>query len=63
MKTFNSVALTFSGLILLACSPDNSTKTKLFEDQRNVLDKAKEVDNIVQKQSQQLQQNVEQQSQ
>lgn len=63
MKTFNAVALIFSGLILLACSPDNSTKTKLFEDQRNVLDKAKEVDNMVQKQSQQLQQNVEQQSQ
>lgn len=62
MKTFNAVALIFSGLILLACSPDNSSKTKLFEDQRNVLDKAKEVDNVVQKQTQQLQQNLEQQS-
>jgi hypothetical protein len=63
MKPFNTIALIITSVALLACSPDNSSKTRLFKEERNALDNAKAVDNAVQQQTQQLQQNVEQQSQ
>ena len=47
----------------LACTPDNSSKTKLFEDQRNALDKAKGVENTVQQQLLDTQKNAEKQTQ
>lgn len=50
-------------LLLPACSPDNTPKPKLFEEQRSALDKAKAVDSTVQQQTQQLQQNVDKQTQ
>jgi len=51
-------------LVLLACSPDNNAaKTKLFEDQRAVLEKAKTVDNAVQQQADEARQNIEKQTQ
>lgn len=63
MKVFHTAVLIFTSLALLACSPDNTPKTKLFEEERNALDKAKAVENTVQQQTQQIQQNVDKQSQ
>ena len=63
MKPTHYMLFILTSLILLACSPDNTPKTKLFEEQRNALDKAKAVDSTVQQQTQQLQQNLEKQSQ
>jgi ABC-type enterochelin transport system substrate-binding protein len=63
MKSLNYLLLILTSLLLLACGPDNSPKTKLIEEQRNALDKAKEVDITVQKQMQETQQNVEKQTQ
>lgn len=63
MKPTHYMLFILTGLMLIACSPDNTPKTKLFEEQRNALDKAKEVDKTVQQQTQQLQQNVDKQSQ
>jgi ABC-type enterochelin transport system substrate-binding protein len=63
MKPVNFIFLIFTSLLLLACSPDNTPKTKLFEEQRNALDKAKAVDSTVQQQTQQLQQSEEKQTQ
>ncbi len=63
MKPMNSMILVLVSLLLAACSPDNSPKPKLFEEQRSALDKAKAVDNTVQQQTQQLQQNVDKQTQ
>ncbi|HEY6095987.1 MAG TPA: hypothetical protein VIU93_13645 [Gallionellaceae bacterium] len=49
--------------LLAACNRDDSAKqAKLFEEQRNALDKAKAVDSAVQKQAQELQQNLNKQS-
>jgi hypothetical protein len=48
---------------VLGCSPDNSPKTKLFQEERTALEKAKAVESTLQQQSQQLQQNVEKQTQ
>lgn len=63
MKAINiTLALLFS-LMTLACTPDNSSKTKLFEDQRNALDKAKGVENTVQQQLLDTQKNAEKQTQ
>ena len=53
----------FASMTLLACGPDNSPKTKLFEEQRAALEKAKGVENTVQQQTQEAQQNVEKQTQ
>lgn len=63
MKPMNCMMLILASLLLPACSPDNSPKPKLFEEQRNALDKAKAVDSAVQQQTQQLQQNVDKQTQ
>jgi outer membrane biogenesis lipoprotein LolB len=63
MKPMNSMMLILVSLLLSACSPDNSPKPKLFEEQRRALDKAKAVDSTVQQQTQQLQQNVDKQTQ
>ena len=63
MKTLNLLPIVLSSFILLGCSPDNSSKTKLFEEQRNALDKAKAVDSTVQKQIQEAQQNEAKQTQ
>ena len=52
-----------ANLLLSGCGPDNNNKTKLFEDQRNALDKAKQIDNKVQQQTQEMQQNLEKQTQ
>ena len=63
MKPTKYMLLILASLLLPACSPDNSPKPKLFEEQRSALDKAKAVDSTVQQQTQQLQQNVDKQSQ
>jgi len=63
MKSTNYLLILLSSLLLLACSPDNSAKTKLFEEQRTALEKAKGVENTVQKQTQEVQQGVEKQTQ
>lgn len=63
MKTLTYFLLLSTCLLLPACTPDNSAKTKLFEDQRNALDKAKAVDAIVQQQNLQTQQSLEKQAQ
>ena len=62
MKTTNTTALIFTCLAMIACSPDTTPKTKLFEEERSALEKAKAVESTVQQQTQQLQQNVEQQN-
>ena len=63
MKTLNILMLLFASMSLLACGPDNSPKTKLFEEQRAALKKAKGVENTVRQQTQEAQQNVEKQTQ
>ena len=63
MKSLNYLIILLTSLVLAGCSPDSSAKTKLFEEQRSALDKAKEVDSKIQQQTQQLQQSVDKQSQ
>lgn len=63
MKPTKCVLFILVSLLLPACSPDNSPKPKLFEEQRSALDKAKTVDSKVQEQTLQLQQSVEKQTQ
>jgi hypothetical protein len=63
MKSINYLLIVLTSLLLLACSPDNSAKTKLFEEQRNALEKAKGVENTVQQQMQETRQNEEKQTQ
>lgn len=63
MKSFNYLIILLSSLASLACSPDNSSKTKLFEDQRIALEKAKGAASSVQQQAQEMQQNMEKQTQ
>lgn len=63
MKSYNYLLIILSGFIMLGCSPDNSAKTKLFEQERAALEKAKAVESTVQQQSQLLQQNAEKQTQ
>ena len=58
----NYLVILICSLLLTACSPDNTPKTKLFEDQRNALNKAKEIDSKIQQQALELQQNIEKQS-
>ena len=58
----NYLVIFICSLLLAACSPDNTAKTKLFEDQRNALNKAKEIDSKIQQQALELQQNIEKQS-
>jgi hypothetical protein len=61
MKKINTLLITLIGLQLLACGPDKTPPPKLFEEQRTVLDKA--VEDTVQQQNQNMQQNLEKQSQ
>lgn len=63
MKPQHYLTIVLTSLLLLACSPDNGSKTKLFEEQRNALEKAKGVENTVQQQAQEVQQNIEKQTQ
>jgi outer membrane lipoprotein-sorting protein len=63
MKPLNFLCILLTSLLIAACSPDNSAQTKLFEQQRSALDKAKDVSNTVQQQSQEAQQNMEKQTQ
>lgn len=63
MKSKHYLAIVVTSLLLLACSPDNGAKTRLFEEQRGALEKAKEVENTVRQQTQEAQQNVEKQTQ
>jgi ABC-type enterochelin transport system substrate-binding protein len=63
MKPYNLLLLILTSLLLLACGPDNSAKTRLFEEQRSALDKAKGVENTVQQQMQETRQNEEKQTQ
>jgi hypothetical protein len=63
MKKINTLLITLIGLQLLACGPDKTPPPKLFEEQRTVLDKAKAVEDTVQQQNQNMQQNLEKQSQ
>lgn len=63
MKSCNYFLIMLTGFIVLGCSPDNSAKTKLFEQERATLEKAKAVESTVQQQTQQLQQNAEKQTQ
>ena len=63
MKSFNYLIILLTSVILLGCSPDNNAKTKLFEEQRTALEKAKTVESSVQQQTQEAQQSVEKQTQ
>jgi hypothetical protein len=63
MKSPNYLCVLLTSLLIAACSPDNSAQTRLFEQQRSALDKAKDVANTVQQQSQEARQNVEKQTQ
>jgi hypothetical protein len=63
MKILNYLAITLISIMITGCGPDKSPAPKLFEEQRNALDKAKTVETTVQQQNQDLQQNVEKQTQ
>ena len=64
MKTLNYLFILLASLILIACSPDNNTaKTKLFEEQRSALEKAKGIEKTLEQQSKETQQSVEKQTQ
>lgn len=63
MKTHNYWLLSASFIMLAACSPDNTQKAKLFEEQRSALDKAKAVEGLVQQQNQDTQKKLEQPNQ
>jgi len=63
MKTSSIAVFAITSLLLVACGPDSKPQTKLFETERNALDKAKAVDSALQQQTQQLQQDVEKQTQ
>lgn len=63
MKLNTCLFIILTGFVVPGCSPDNSAKTKLFEQERATLEKAKAVESTVQQQTQQLQQNAEKQAQ
>ena len=63
MKSLNCLIILLTSLVLAGCSPDSSAKTKLFEEQRAVLEKAKAVESSVQQQTQEMQQSIEKQTQ
>lgn len=63
MKYLNYLFILATSLLLPACGPDKAPAPKLFEEQRNALDKAKEVESKVQQQAQELQKNMEKQTQ
>ena len=61
-SSLSHLAILLTSLSLFACNHDDSTKAKLFEEQRAALEKAKAVESIVQKQAQELQQNINKQA-
>lgn len=63
MNYLKLMLISLTSLLLLACSPDNSPKPKLFEEQRNALDQAKAVNKAAEQQAKDLQQNVDKQTQ
>lgn len=63
MKYLNYFIILTTSLVLIACSPDNSPKPKLFEEQRNALDQAKGIDAKVQQQADETNKSMEKQSQ
>jgi uncharacterized protein YcfL len=68
MKSKNYLLIALASVILIACSPDQETQTKdtqtiLFEAQRNALEKAKAVESTVQQQAQEMQKNMDKQTQ
>jgi uncharacterized protein YcfL len=68
MKPKNYLLIALTSVILIACSPDQETETKdtqtrLFETQRNALDKAKAVESTVQQQAEEMQKNMDKQTQ
>jgi len=62
MKLLQYVSMIYVSLLFIGCSPDKNTQTKLFEDQRKALDKAKAIEAVVQQQNQQVQQNLDSQT-
>lgn len=62
MKSPTYLIILLTSSLLLACNHDDGSKAKLFEEQRTALEKAKAVENIVQKQAQDLKQNADKQS-
>lgn len=63
MNTIKTLLVILSSMFLLACGPDKTPPPKLFEDQRNALDKAKAIEDTVQQQNQNMQQSLEKQTQ
>lgn len=63
MKSTSYFIMLLTSLILPGCSPDNNAKTKLLEEQRTALEKAKAVESTVQQQAQETQSKLEKQSQ
>lgn len=63
--TYRTAPLLCAFLLLTACSPNDNEPPppKLFEGQRNALDKAKEVDAEQQKQNEEQRKAIEQQAQ
>lgn len=62
--TYRCAALCSLLLLVAACSPEEKNPpTKLFEEQRNALDKAKTVDPAQQKQDEEQRKAIEQQTQ
>ena len=59
MKALNYLSIILTSLMLLACGPDNAPKPKLFEEQRDALEKAKALENTIQQQTKETQQNLE----
>ena len=63
MKLYKHLII-FNVLISIpGCGPNDPPKTKLFEEQRNALDKAKEVEGKVKLQAQEMQKSMEKQTQ
>lgn len=63
MKYISYFLVLATSLLLLACGPDKTPTPKLFEEQHNALDKAKQIDDKVQQQAEELKKNMEKQTQ
>lgn len=63
MKYFKLFLFLTTSLLLQACGPDKAPAPKLFEEQRSALDKAKEVNNKVQQQAEELKKSMDKQAQ
>jgi len=62
MQPFNPLLIILASFMLLACNPDKNSQAKLFEEQRSALEKAKTVESTVKQQAQEVQQNLEKQT-